>query len=73
MARRVCSLSPLAIRAFTPVFDGLLERVGVRGALHGLRLVERPPHPASPRKRGEVKTPQAGEGVLRDAIAMRLG
>jgi hypothetical protein len=27
----------------------------VRGRFHRLRLAERPPHPASPRKRGEVK------------------
>ena len=29
------------------------ERVGVRGPFHRLRLAERPPHPDSPRKRGE--------------------
>jgi hypothetical protein len=61
LARHHFSLSPLAIRAFTPVFDGLCERVGARGPFPKLRLAERPPHPArksaptSPRKRGEVK------------------
>ena len=32
-----------------------MERVGERGRFHRLRLAERAPHPASPRKRGEVK------------------
>jgi hypothetical protein len=36
-----------------------MERVGVRGPLHRLRLAERPPHPASPRKWGEVKIARA--------------
>ena len=32
-----------------------MERVGERGRFHRLRLAERAPRPASPRKRGEVK------------------
>jgi hypothetical protein len=38
------SFSPRAIRAFSPVFDGLWRRSGMRGPLHKLRLVETPPH-----------------------------
>ena len=55
-----------------------MERVGVRGRLHRLRLAEAPPHPArqgaptSPRKRGEVKAAAKCESIAVLAIAFIL-
>jgi hypothetical protein len=45
------SLSPLAVRAFTPVFDGLWRGSGYglgEGAFRRLRLAETPPPQPSP-------------------------
>src|SRR6266478_7175471 len=65
LALRLCSLSPLAIRAFTPVLT--LWRGFGRGALHRLRLVETPPHPNLRKERAKSDlSPQAGRGEGRD-------
>ena len=50
VARRLCSLSPLAIRAFYARLRRAMERVGVRGRFHTLRLAETPPHPEFARR-----------------------
>ncbi len=58
-----CSLSPLAVRAFTPVFDGLWRGGGVRGRFRNLRLA-----PSSDSRRG----PLTREAAVRRYIAMAI-
>jgi precorrin-3B synthase len=63
LLQAVTAMGPTA-RARELPLPACVERVGVRGPLHKLRLAETPPHPAcksaptSPRTRGEVKLPR---------------
>ncbi|MEA3024148.1 MAG: hypothetical protein QOK01_3000, partial [Alphaproteobacteria bacterium] len=44
-------MTAIAASSPSPRISGV--RVGVRGALHALRLAETPPHPESARKRAD--------------------
>jgi hypothetical protein len=68
VAQRMTALSRLARRKSPPPAPHAPQTYGDRvwdgfsAPFHRLRLAERPPHPASPRTRGEVKVRKRGRG-----------